>query len=537
MRAEHDLYNDLMVQHEPPYAPEMDPDSISLLTEPTNCTLLANIGGYQIQVAMGQVHPQQNVLHTVVVADGFVVVFVDYVVATFRDEKLERPVNDEVTTVGEALLQRVQWRRSHVVINNTPMEKVRPPRIPDSIPKPPHGTKKPEKSANSIDQGSQSEKNGEDKNAKKSKGSDQGSQHDAHQGSRKTKKGSKSSQQEVRMDVPNTHDKAQAKKAISTDTGKKIKAASNAPAAAAKCSIKAANIQIPKSSVWTQPNSKFKYGQALLSTTELEKAGPYCTSLHTYYMNGCKEKKKQFVVFIRPNHLHRRDEAPFIVDYADLYDLFNIDALDVSIARVFTLYMQQEIKKNNWPVTVLDPQMLVLVLSVIKDDKDGEVDTYMARAISQSSKTKEFLMFPCNTGGHWIAVIVIPKWKTVYYMDSIFEQEYDIKILTDMLDWAWALYIASTDAKRKKEQGNGLTHVTKFPCHQQQGDNACGFYAGHHMLVIAGSKNIRKPEDIVLSTGPLDDWALAGLRESLAKFIMSEVISSKGEFHHPTATY
>ncbi|TVU46455.1 hypothetical protein EJB05_05995, partial [Eragrostis curvula] len=74
-------------------------------------------------------------------------------------------------------------------------------------------------------------------------------------------------------------------------------------------------------------------------------------------------------------------------------------------------------------------------------------------------------------------------------------------------------------------------------CHQQQVDNACGFYAGHHMLVIAGSKNIRKPEDIVLSTGPLDDWALAGLRESLAKFIMSEVISSKGEFHHPTATY
>ncbi|TVU01375.1 hypothetical protein EJB05_53144, partial [Eragrostis curvula] len=452
MRAEHDIYNDLMVQREPPLVPEMDPDSISLLTEPTNCTLLANIGGYQVQVAMGQVHPEQYVLHTVEVTNGFVVVFVDSVVAKLRDEKLERPVNDEVTTVGEALLQRVQWRRTCVVINDSPMEKVRSPRIPDSNPKPPLGPKKADKSANSIDQG----KNGEDKNAKKAKGSDQCSQHDAHQGSRKPNKGSKSSQQDLRVNVSNPHDKAEAKKAISIDIGKKIKAASNASAAAAKCSIKSASIQIPNPSVWTQPNFKFKYGQVLMSTADLEKAGPNCTSLHNYYMNGCKEKKKQIVVFIRPNHLLRRVEAPFIVDYADLYDLFNIDALDMSIVRVFTLYMHKESKNNNWPIAVLDPQMLVL--SVIKDDKDGEVVTYVAKAISQSSKTKEFLMFPCNTGGHWIAVIIFLKWKTIYYLDSLLHSgtNYDIEILTDLLDRAWALYIAS-DAK--EERTRRWTHI------------------------------------------------------------------------------
>lgn len=106
LAAEPDLYEDMM-QHHQSYILEADPDSIGVLTEPTSCTLLASIGGYQIEVAMGLVHPQRTVLHNIQVDDGFVMVFVDSVDAKFREVLLERAVNDEATTAGEALLQLV----------------------------------------------------------------------------------------------------------------------------------------------------------------------------------------------------------------------------------------------------------------------------------------------------------------------------------------------------------------------------------------------------------------------------------------------
>lgn len=140
--VEHDLYNEMMQNHES-CVPKVEPNSIGLLTEPTQCTLLSNIRGYQIEVAMGQVHPQQTVLHCVPVDEGFVVVFVDSVVAKFKEEKLERPINDEVTTVGEALLQRVQWRKGYVMVNNSPLEKVKPQKVQIPKPKPPSGSSKP----------------------------------------------------------------------------------------------------------------------------------------------------------------------------------------------------------------------------------------------------------------------------------------------------------------------------------------------------------------------------------------------------------
>ena len=93
------------------------------------------------------------------------------------------------------------------------------------------------------------------------------------------------------------------------------------------------------SSVWTKAHPKFTYGQAILTEAELLVAGPFTVELHNYYMKGCQGNKKNgIVVKYRRQHFWRdRDIEFFLVGFDDLYDLFKLDALDVSLLRCFTL--------------------------------------------------------------------------------------------------------------------------------------------------------------------------------------------------------
>ena len=56
-----------------------DPDTVDLLIEPTPCSLVINPGGYQMEVARGQVFPQQTNLCSQPVMEHNVVVHIDYV--------------------------------------------------------------------------------------------------------------------------------------------------------------------------------------------------------------------------------------------------------------------------------------------------------------------------------------------------------------------------------------------------------------------------------------------------------------------------
>ena len=109
-----------------------------------------------------------------------------------------------------------------------------------------------------------------------------------------------------------------------------------------KRSKEAAGKKQPKkkgaASPWTQENPKYIYGRALLTAAELENAGPATTSLHNYYMQLCKEKMKYIVAsYKRVHFLREAEEECYLLCFNDLYDLFNLDALDVSLLRSFTL--------------------------------------------------------------------------------------------------------------------------------------------------------------------------------------------------------
>ena len=76
----------------------------------------------------------------------------------------------------------------------------------------------------------------------------------------------------------------------------------------------------------------------LTTAAELENAGPATTSLYNYYMQCCAEKMKYIVASYKRGHFLQEAEGEcFLLCFSDLYDLFNLDALDVSLLRSFTI--------------------------------------------------------------------------------------------------------------------------------------------------------------------------------------------------------
>ena len=206
-----------------PVLPNLSAGSISLLQEPTPCALLGQIGGHAMEVARGEVVPDQRVLRNVEVLHGYVVVHIQYVHSAHKDYRLEVAPNDETFTLKDVVHQWVQWRKTSIILHPGPMQGTPGP----SPPKPPMPPKKPKTSSPLMKPAQKAEAN-------KAK-SDQGS-------------------------VKSTDNKAK-----STSTGSKKSE--------------------PKkmSSEWTRNNKNFRFGEPLMQDEELRKAGPNAQRLHRYY--------------------------------------------------------------------------------------------------------------------------------------------------------------------------------------------------------------------------------------------------------------
>jgi hypothetical protein len=98
---------------------------------------------------------------------------------------------------------------------------------------------------------------------------------------------------------------------------------------------------------WAMVNPNYKFRKSLLSDGDLKKAAPFTRKLHTFYMQrGKSDDDSQIMVALRPgtNAWLKRDESSnelqqLPVQLSDLYDLFNLDALDLTLLRCFIMYV------------------------------------------------------------------------------------------------------------------------------------------------------------------------------------------------------
>jgi hypothetical protein len=85
----------------------------------------------------------------------------------------------------------------------------------------------------------------------------------------------------------------------------------------------------------TQSNPKFVMGKPMLTINALHKVGQPCVDLHNYYINNYKSGQ-DIIVSYKDSHFLVGDDV-FLISFSDLYDLFNLDALDVSLMHCFAL--------------------------------------------------------------------------------------------------------------------------------------------------------------------------------------------------------
>jgi hypothetical protein len=84
----------------------------------------------------------------------------------------------------------------------------------------------------------------------------------------------------------------------------------------------------------TQACLKFVMGMPMLTVNALHKAGKPCVEFHNYYINNYKSGQDKIMSY---KDLHFLVGDIFHISWSDLYDLFNLDAMDISLMRCFAL--------------------------------------------------------------------------------------------------------------------------------------------------------------------------------------------------------
>jgi hypothetical protein len=85
-----------------------------------------------------------------------------------------------------------------------------------------------------------------------------------------------------------------------------------------------------------QASPKLVIGRQMLTIDALKLAGKSYFELHNYYINNYN-KGQDIIVSYKDRHFLVGDDI-FLISWSDLYNIFNLDALDVSLMH-FACYL------------------------------------------------------------------------------------------------------------------------------------------------------------------------------------------------------
>ncbi|XP_002464454.2 uncharacterized protein LOC8067380 isoform X2 [Sorghum bicolor] len=316
----------------------IDPDTIDLLQEPTQCSLIANLRGYQAVVAEGRVFPKETELQSVQIDHEHAVVQVEYVHPGYENHVLQPPPDDDTNTLGEALLKRIQWRRLHILVNSTQPSLSQPNEITKSSKSASKGTSAI--ISTKLLAGAKSTSNHQSPAT-----SDATNSVPKDHTANPTKNPKSSEMGGVANTMLPTHPKVgigslggSGKPPMQHKGASKAAGESVNPPIQQKVSVKAAGA-ITKPQQQQKWSSKYKCGQPFLPSLDLKRVGPACAALHAHYMKDCVDTEKNGIL-VRFKGIYMLNSSDFevgLVRYNHLHDLFNFSALDGSLLRCLTL--------------------------------------------------------------------------------------------------------------------------------------------------------------------------------------------------------
>jgi hypothetical protein len=89
------------------------------------------------------------------------------------------------------------------------------------------------------------------------------------------------------------------------------------------------------STAMMQANPKFVMVKPMLTVNAVKQAGKSCVELHNYYIHNYK-KGQDIIASFKEEHFLLGNDI-FLISWSDLYDFFNLNALDISLMHCFAL--------------------------------------------------------------------------------------------------------------------------------------------------------------------------------------------------------
>ena len=99
---------------------------------------------------------------------------------------------------------------------------------------------------------------------------------------------------------------------------------------------KAAPKEPAAKNVWISAHFEFVMGKPMLLELDLATAGVNTKGLHKHYMTHANGDVTSIVGHYKAEDLHS-EPGFFSISWSDMYDVFNLDALDISLIRCLTL--------------------------------------------------------------------------------------------------------------------------------------------------------------------------------------------------------
>nr|ABA96726.1 transposon protein, putative, CACTA, En/Spm sub-class [Oryza sativa Japonica Group] len=261
---------------------------------------------------------------------------------------------------------------------------------------------------------------------------------------------------------------------------------------------------------------KFELGKPLVRPEQLQSLPTQIYKFHERYMEMSAKGREMFGARIRnPDFLQGEDVL--WIHFKDVFDLYHLDALDVSLLGAWILMeIQRARRRGVYDTGFIDPRKINTKM-IDKYEKDTE-DNLVHLLTQQHFKT--FILLPYNTE------------VTVY--DSMNKEEKVFDKVFQLIDRAWDRFRQLVHGTWKEKLGRRFY----FPCAKQdQGTNLCGYYVCEYDHCLSNQIYTTRELDRIhmRENLPHKDFITA-VQEQLMGFINEEVLNPDGEFYYDGST-
>nr|AAX96489.1 transposon protein, putative, CACTA, En/Spm sub-class [Oryza sativa Japonica Group]ABA91696.1 transposon protein, putative, CACTA, En/Spm sub-class [Oryza sativa Japonica Group] len=271
----------------------------------------------------------------------------------------------------------------------------------------------------------------------------------------------------------------------------------------------------------------YELGKPLIKPELLQSLPTQMYKFHQLYMEMSATGREMIGARIRDTDFLQGDDILWI-NFRGIYELYQLDALDVSIMSCWILMeIQRARRRRVFDTGFIDPRKVNVAML---DQYPQETQDNLVHLL-KAQHYKTFILLPYNTEFHWVLLLFDLEACTVNVYDSMDKKESTFDKVFELIDRAWYRFRHLVRGKWRER----LRRKFKFPCaKQKQGTNLCGYYVYEYCHCLADQIITTRELDFIRMRDNLTTHKefIVAVQEQLMGFINEEILDPKSEFYY-----